>query len=206
MKGKFIVFEGIDGSGTTTQIQLIEKLLKDRGVKVHRTAEPTGGVLGSLIRQILNRRLVTLDGASIDPKVTALLFAADRVDHIQNEITPYIEKGITVLSDRYDLSSFVYQGLFTGDVNWVKEINRYAIEPDLLIYLDIDGDSAFERISNNRVFLDAYEKKELLNSYSKLYKKEFEQYRGKNRVQIDGKLTQDEIFNIIKEKIDKLLF
>ncbi len=201
MKGKFIVLEGVDGSGTTTQAQLIEKTLKERGIIVHRTAEPTTGPLGLMIRQILNGRFVTTQNKPIDPKVVALLFAADRVDHIQNEITPYLEKGITVISDRYDLSSFVYQGLFTGDTDWVKEINKYAIKPDLLIYLDIDGDSAFERISKNRVFLDAYEKKELLTSYSKLYKKEFELYNIKNKIEINGKLHPNDILSIINKNL-----
>src|SRR5262245_58804737 len=113
-RGRFIVVEGVDGSGSTTHTRLLAKALRKRGHRVHTNCEPTTGPVGGLIRQVLQKR-ITIPGES-GPKslgwsTMALLFAADRLDHLDSEITPALRKGEWVISDRYDLSSLAYQSL-----------------------------------------------------------------------------------------------
>src|SRR4051794_5711725 len=102
--GKLIVLEGIDGAGTTTQAQ---RLGKHFGARVHVTREPSDGAAGILIRQILRGEYHPYDHTAL-----ALLFAADRLDHLKREIEPQLQKGVHVISDRYVISSLVYQSLF----------------------------------------------------------------------------------------------
>jgi dTMP kinase len=112
MKGHFIVFEGIDGAGTTTQSRLLQETLTRDNVPIHLTAEPSDGPIGLIIRQILGGRIVVKGMSGLRPPrwpTMALLFAADRLDHLESEILPNLADGITVLSDRYVYSSLLYQ-------------------------------------------------------------------------------------------------
>src|SRR5579864_7294663 len=109
-RGLFIVLEGLDGAGTTTQLVRLAERLRRAGERVVATAEPTDGPIGALIRQALRRRLVHRDGRALTDESLALLFAADRVDHVAGEIEPALARGQHVLCDRYVLSSLAYQG------------------------------------------------------------------------------------------------
>ncbi len=140
-RGRFIAIEGIDGSGTTSQTRLLGEWLRRRGFSVLETREPTPGPVGALARKHLGITDVPLDPASL-----ALLFAADRIDHIRREIGPAVAAGVVVLSDRYLLSSLAYQAL-DCDEAWVREINRYAPVPDLTLLLDVPAEIAAARVA-----------------------------------------------------------
>jgi dTMP kinase len=135
--GRFIVLEGLDGAGTTTQSRLLGERLRREGRRAHVTAEPSGGPVGSLLRLVLQQRINGGAGDGFDPHALALLFAADRLDHLAAEVLPRLAAGEDVISDRYTLSSLAYQSLTTGDASWVAEINGRARVPDLTIFLRV---------------------------------------------------------------------
>lgn len=139
MPPRFIALEGIDGSGTTLQTRALAEWLRTRGHEVHETREPSGGPIGRMIREHL-----ALDAAPLSPATFALLFAADRLDHVAREIDPARERGV-VLSDRYLLSSLAYQSL-DCELAWVQAINREAPPPDLYLFLRVPADVAFARV------------------------------------------------------------
>jgi dTMP kinase len=135
--GRFLVLEGLDGAGTTTQSRLLGERLRAAGRKAHVTAEPSGGPVGSLLRQVLQKRINGGAGDGFDAHALALLFAADRLDHLSAEVLPRLAAGEDVVSDRYTLSSLAYQSITTGDAAWVEEINGRARAPDLTIFLRV---------------------------------------------------------------------
>ncbi len=142
----FITFEGIDGSGKTLQAKLLKRKLEREGINVWLTEEPTRGEIGNILRDFIGRRL------KLREETVALLFAADRLEHIK-EVEEKISSGFLVISDRYLLSSLAYQGSLLP-LDWVEEINRYALEklPDLVILLDIEPEIARRRKANKGFF------------------------------------------------------
>jgi dTMP kinase len=158
--GKFIVLEGIDGSGTTTHSFLLEEHFSHISLPVHRTQEPSDGPVGRMIRLALTHRLgkAGSDGAfqPLDETTMALAFAADRADHLQCEILPCLEAGINIICDRYYLSSLAYQGPAL-DYAWVRQINARFPKPDLTILLDITTDLWVKRMSQARRVAQLYE-------------------------------------------------
>jgi dTMP kinase len=132
----FIVLEGIDGSGTTTQLDRVAAYLESRGRRAHHTREPSTGPIGRLIREILLGGHRLPDGRPADGPAMALLFAADRRDHLQREIEPALAAGIDVVSDRYLLSSLAYQAE-EADRAWVAALARDLRRPDLTLLLDL---------------------------------------------------------------------
>lgn len=139
--GALIVIEGIDGSGSTTQSELLLAWLQRAGVQATLTSEPSKGPIGGALRAHLSRQ-VELRG----PQAEALAFAADRMDHVDAEIVPALERGVTVVTDRYYLSSLAYQAL-SCDLAWLREINRFAIRPDLTVFLSVPVDVGMARFS-----------------------------------------------------------
>jgi dTMP kinase len=144
VRGKLIVLEGIDGSGTTTQLERAVTYVRGLGRPATATREPSSGPVGQLIREALLGRLQTKDGSKLDGRTMALLFAADRIDHIQREIEPNLSAGTTVVSDRYLLSSLAYQAE-EADRAWVASLARGVLVPDLTILLDLPIDVAAGR-------------------------------------------------------------
>jgi dTMP kinase len=137
--GRLIVLEGIDGSGTTTQAARLTDWLRQRGAPAHATREPSDGPVGRLIREILHGAHAPVTGATM-----ALLFAADRTDHLGREVVPRLEAGIHVVTDRYYHSSLAYQAL-EADREWVAELNRRARRPDVTFLLDVPAEEAERR-------------------------------------------------------------
>jgi len=150
--GVFVVVEGVDGCGSTTHSRLLAKALKAMGRETVLTCEPSTGPVGGLIRQILQRRLFVADATG--PRgfawtTMALLFAADRLDHLDSLVIPALEDGSVVISDRYDLSSFAYQSATSTDaaeaIPWIRELNARAVRPDITIVIDVPAEVAEER-------------------------------------------------------------
>ena len=149
-RGKFIVFEGIDGSGLTTQAGLLRGWIESQGRECYLTKEPSDGPAGSVIRLVLANRL------SLGSEALALLFAADRVDHLATDIEPKLAAGINVISDRYYLSSLAYQSL-DCDLSWLRDINRLVIAPDLTILMNTPPELSVKRIQRNRWHIELFE-------------------------------------------------
>jgi dTMP kinase len=148
----FVVVEGIDGSGSTTHAKLLAKAIKSRGPEVALTCEPSSGPIGSLIRQVLQRRLFVPDATgprNFAWSTMALLFAADRMDHLDSTVAPALRAGSVVVSDRYDLSSLAYQSVTAHNgaesIPWIRELNAQALRPDLTIVIDVPVELAEER-------------------------------------------------------------
>ena len=159
-RGLFVVFEGIDGAGTTTQTERTAAWLREQGERVHITGEPSTGPIGTLLRQVLGGRLVAqdLDGRPqpMDPATVALLFAADRLDHLQNEIQPHLAEGTHVLCDRYVLSSLAYQSVDV-DLRFVRQVNEKAPPPDVTFLLETTAEVAMGRVAASRRSRDGFE-------------------------------------------------
>jgi len=152
-KGKLITFEGLDGSGLTTQAELLMDWITEttRGqVLAYLTKEPTDGPAGGQIRLGLAQRL------EIDEEALALLFAADRMDHLNRCIIPRLKDGIHVICDRYYLSSFAYQSLKVP-FEWLKQINNRCIRPDLTIVLKVPPSICVRRMAKERFGVARYE-------------------------------------------------
>lgn len=154
---RFIVFEGIDGAGKTTQLDLLEKSLTEQGISVERTAEPTDGEIGRLLRRALSGELPK------SPEELALLFTLDRVEH-NRLIEQALADGKTVLCDRYYYSTIAYQGN-ASDMGWVRGLNLDcpAIRtPDLCIFLDLSPEESIRRIKARGEAAEIYETKDQL--------------------------------------------
>src|ERR1700753_1951050 len=150
--GLFVVLEGIDGCGSTTPAKLLSKATKSRGPEVVLTCEPSSGPIGSLIRQVLSRRLFVQDATgprNFAWSTMALLFAADRMDHLDSTVAPALRAGQVVISDRYDLSSLAYQSVIAhhgpDSIPWIRELNSQALRPDVTIVIDVPAEVAEER-------------------------------------------------------------
>lgn len=144
MTGRLVVLEGLDGSGTTTQVAEVAARLRAAGRDVHATREPSDGPIGRLIREALAQGLRLPSGGPPTAPTMALLFAADRVDHLAREVEPALARGALVLSDRYLLSSLAYQGE-DDELAWVTTLNGRARQPDLTILLDVEPEVAATR-------------------------------------------------------------
>ena len=167
-RGRFIVLEGIDGAGTTTQLNVLRDHYRRTGRKAFFTHEPSDGPVGMLIRLALQKRLVGANfdlhdpgeprpiAADFDAQALALLFAADRADHVATQVLPNLEAGRDVICDRYLLSTLAYQGQ-NADLEWLIEINRPAIIPDLTLFLDVPPAEAEERMRGSRWKKEIYE-------------------------------------------------
>jgi len=148
-KGLFICIEGLDASGKTTHARRLVRELRQRGFDAIYTTEPSEGEIGNFIRRhVLQRE------RRVPSTIEALLFAVDRVEHVEGKIKPALEEGKIVVSDRYVYSSLAYQGAAGIDLNWIEEINRHAIRPDLAIYIDVPPEVAVKRIKRRRSVME----------------------------------------------------
>ncbi len=198
--GRFIVLEGIDGAGTTTQTaRLVERLRAEAPrTPVKVTREPSDGPIGSLVRQVLTGRIVIPGGRAPGWATMALLFAADRMDHVESEIEPFLAQGGIVVSDRYDASSLAYQSVSSGRggeqaVEWIRELNRHALRPDLTIVLDLPSDLAAVRREVRGEAAQLYEQNEVQRALAEFYRDLARHMPNDRVVIIDGHGTIDEV-------------
>ena len=170
--GRFLVLEGLDGAGTTTQARLLADRLTAEGRTVYLTHQPIEGPVGLLVRQILAGRTATVhvDGklGVVDERVMALLFAADRLDHLASQIEPRLARGEDVILDRYILSSLAYQGA-TVSHDFIGQVNRYARKPDLTLFLYVPAALAMERVRSRGAKLERYETLQQLQAIEREY-------------------------------------
>jgi len=192
-KGKFIVFEGLDGAGTTTQCNLLIEYLKEQKHKVFITAEPTENIMGGLIKSRLKRQWKT------SPAGLQLLFAADRAHHLSSEIQPMIDKGVIVICDRYRLSSIAFGGIDL-DTKWLEQINSLFPKPDLTIFIDADIDVCIERLKRRTLSLELYEEKKKLKAVRKNYLAAIK--TSSNVATIDGDKSVADVFTAVKNAVD----
>ena len=211
IEGHFVVIEGIDGSGTTTQCSILAERLAERGLPAHTTREPSDGPIGVLIRQILTGRIVTPGQSGPHPPgwaTMATLFASDRLDHLDAEIVPNLADGVSVICDRYDHSSVAYQTVSGGGggeiAAWVLELNRHARRPDLTLVLDVDAEIAAGRRQSRSGAPELYEVSELQVELGKFYAKIDELFPNDNIVHIDAEQDVDGVAAAIWAEVLKL--
>ncbi len=204
-RGKFIVFEGIDGSGKTTQIKMISKRIQDLNLKVYTTFEPTASPIGSLIRQMLSGKIKT------DQRTMASLFAADRMDHLVNEtdgIKKKIDEGGLVVCDRYYFSSYAYHAQYM-DMEWVihaNSLNAEILRPDLTVFIDVAPETCLERIKNSRSDFEMYEKIDIMKKVRMNYLKAFENLKHLEKIAvIDGNSSMDQVGDAVFHEVMKTI-
>jgi len=197
--GRFIVLEGIDGAGTTTQTaKLVERLRSEVSVPVRGTREPSDGPIGSLVRQILTGRIVAPEGRAPNWATMALLFAADRMDHVESEIEPCLGASGIVVSDRYDASSLAYQSVSSGRggeaaVAWIRQLNRHAFRPHLTIVIDLPSDVAGARRVARGEPAQLYEQNEVQQALAVFYRNLATHMPEDRIVVVDGAGSIDEV-------------
>jgi dTMP kinase len=196
-QGRFVVLEGIDGAGTTTHVARLAERLRQMRVPVRATREPSDGPVGTLVRQVLSGRVVVPGGRAPGWATMALLFAADRMDHVESDIEPFVGEGGVMLSDRYDASSLAYQSISSGAekdaLEWIRSLNRYVRRPDLTIVLDVTPEIAAERRLQRGEAAQLYEQNEVQRALAAFYR-DLAKHMPKDRiVVIDATGTVDEV-------------
>ncbi len=192
-KPLLIVFEGLDGAGTTTQVELLTSYLRNEiKQRIVLTREPTDNIIGGLIRGCL------AGDWKISPAGLQLLFAADRAHHLKEKIEPALDQCAIIISDRYYLSSIAY-GSIDLEQKWLYKINENFLKPDLTFLIDVTAETAIKRMRKMRPTVELFEKKEALakvrKKYLQLAKKE------KNLYIING----EEIITRVRDDINKII-
>jgi dTMP kinase len=203
-KNLFIAFEGIDGSGKSTQVKLLKAKLEEAGLKVYTTAEPTESPVGKIIRDIFTHKM------EADHRVIAGLFVADRLDHLLNKtngIIKMLEEGYTVITDRYYFSSYAYQSTHM-DLDWVIRANSLSadlLRPDVNIFIDITPEQSIERIKKGRDSVELYETLENLQNVREKYFEVMELLQSEEKVFLtngnrEAEVISNEIWTYFAEK------
>jgi len=151
-KGFLICIEGLDGAGKTTQAKILVESLRAKGYDAIYTAEPTRGRIGQFIKKYClhgEKRLSSV--------VEALLFAADRFEHVEKEILPALASGKIVVSDRYVYSSIAYQGAAGLSLDWIRLVNQHAVKPDLAIFIDVEPEIVVQRLKPKKSLMENIE-------------------------------------------------
>ncbi|MBN8228093.1 dTMP kinase [Corallococcus macrosporus] len=194
LPGRFIVLEGLDGAGTTTQTERLASVLKAEGHAVVTTREPSDGPVGTMLRQALTGRLGLPHGRGpLAQETLALLFAADRTDHLHARVLPALEQGKVVLCDRYVLSSLAYQGASLS-MEWVNTVNSHAVSPDLTLFVGVDPQVAATRRAVRGGPAELFEADEAQRRIALQYLKAIELRENHERiVHIDGELSVEAV-------------
>ncbi|MBE6576992.1 MAG: dTMP kinase [Ruminococcaceae bacterium] len=204
MKGRFIVFEGIDGSGKTTQAKLLAEYLEGQGKKAVLTAEPTKLPTGKALREALGGKVKKSECEM------AVLFVQDRIAHNivpEDGIEALVNAGVDVICDRYYYSTLAYQGQST-DYAWVKSMNLSCPEirkPDLCIYIDLLPEQSLERISKGRDSVEIYENVETLTKVRDKFLSVIDDLSATDNIKvINGYRTPEEVAAEIQKTVNAL--
>lgn len=192
-KAPFIVFEGIDGAGSTTQTNFLFKYLKSKKHQVIKTCEPTDGPIGKLIRRALKHEL------KFSWETLQLMYSADRADHLDKLILPSVDSGKIVISDRYFFSTLAY-GELNLDGKWLRLVSKNFPMPSATFLIDTPVSVAMKRIESTRTTKDLFEKQNFLEKVRKNYLK---QAKELSFYVLDGTKTKDEIAKEVLEILKK---
>ena len=202
--GRFLVLEGLDGSGKTTQLVRLAERLRGLGETVHETREPTAGPVGELLRRILKGEVPA------DPWTIAALFAADRLDHLSNArdgLKAKREAGVTILCDRYYFSSYAYHSAHVP-LEWVLQLNApcaRTLRPDLSVFLDLPPEKCVSRLLSSRPQLELYENLENMRAVRDRFLAAFDRLRDDERVAVvDGDQDPDAVAGAIWREVAPL--
>jgi len=197
-QGKFIVFEGLDGSGLSTQAKLLKEYLENRGIKTVLTKEPTkNSSIASKIHQALSHQI------EIDSLQLQKLFAQDRREHLENLIIPSLKEGKFVISDRYFFSSFAFGSEKEEDLEKIIELNKDFLMPDLVLLLKVRPKVCIERIKKRGEEIKLFEKEEKLEKVWKNYQKLVDMF-DVIKV-IDGEQEIDKVQREVVGIVDKMI-
>ncbi len=201
---RLIVIEGLDGAGTTTQARLVVDALRGKGRAAHLTREPSDGPIGRLIREMLVGKHA-LDGQSISQSTFSLLFAADRLDHLQREVEPALARGELVISDRWYHSSLAYQGT-AAERGWIEMLNQRARRPDLTVLLRVPAETAARRRVAAGRAKELFEDLAMQERVAAGYDRVFTELTSREPVMvIDGERDVDRVFAELMKLIEPLL-
>jgi len=193
--GKFIVFEGLDGSGQSTQVEKLYNFLKQKKCSVILTKEPVyDNISGKKIRQILRRN------KQITPGNFQKLFIQNRKEHLDKLIIPSLKKNITVISDRYFWSTCAFGGI-NLNIEWLIRLNNSFILPDIIFYLDVPAEICLERIKKRGDDFEFFEEKEKLTKVRQNYKELIKRFS--DTYLINGQLSREEVFKNVLIKRDR---
>lgn len=187
-----IALEGLDGSGKSTIIEMLSRKLREEGILVFVTSEPTNGPIGQIIKEYLMKERVR------NVKMEALLFAADRLWHLNNIMEPALRSGKIVITDRYKYSSIAYQTTSKEEEDWVREINRYVPDADLAFFIDVPPDVCIRRLIKVRRKRSIMES---LENLRKVYERYLEMVKKGELIKIEGSKTIEEIVEEIVKKV-----
>lgn len=201
----FIALEGIDGSGKSTQAELLKNYMESKGTDVYVTREPSDLRIGKTIRRYLTGELTA------DNRVIAALFVADRLEHIldgENGLLARLNDGECVICDRYYFSSYAYQSV-DMPMDWIINANSVAadlLKPDATIFIDVSPEKAMERINLNRESTELFENADRLRATRENYFNAFEKLKkSENIIIIDGQGTPEEIHKKIVAAIEEIM-
>ena len=190
-RGKFIVFEGIDGAGKSTQAKLLYQFLKKEKRKVILTSEPTKGPIGKTLFIFLGKK------EKLNALGLQLLFCADRAYHLEKVVLPYLKKGYDVISDRYFFSTIAYGLLEIKDFSWLYRLNEKFILPDITFLLDLSEKESLKRIKKDRDKSSLFEKEKILKEVRKNYL--FLRKKFPNIFLLDARKSISDVFKEVKE-------
>ncbi len=206
MKKLFIVIEGIDCSGKTTQAELLKEYFITQKQQAVISPEPSNGVIGNMIRQALKQRIIFSRARALFDEQMAYLFAADRHDHLYNDIDgvfKLMEDNYHVISTRYYFSSLAYNCDTVEKFNFIKKLNDRFPNPDLTIYLDLPIEASLVRLQE-RSLQEVYETKSKLTLVREQYQKIFAEYDGKAIV-LDATQDREYIHRSIVEEVEAII-
>ncbi|MEL6909768.1 MAG: dTMP kinase [Cyanobacteria bacterium J06643_13] len=198
----FIVFEGIDSSGKTTQAELLQSYFTANREQAVISPEPSNGIIGNLIRQALKQRVVFSKDRHLFDQQMAYLFAADRHDHLYNDVDgvfKLIDDNYHVISTRYYFSSLAYNCDTEAQYSFIQKLNDRFPDPDLTIYIDLPLDVSLARLQK-RSLQEVYETKAKLAKVIEQYQRVFESYEGRTIV-VDGTLNRQSVHQQIVEQV-----
>lgn len=207
-EGKFIVIEGLDGSGSTTQTVLLSRYLfeKDKSNVPVLTREPTSlNEYGREIRRRLKNELLQGEEVIDDFSYWAELFVNDRRWHLKNVVEANLKVGLSVISDRHMLSTLAYQSSQGGEMETLAEMHRGMLKPSLTIFLRIPLETSLQRQDNRGGSAEYFEKEHILRRVAENYEKAISLVGEiQNVVVVDGSLLVEEVFGLIKKEVDRL--